>query len=243
MSPEQLCGEALDRRADVYAAGVVLWEALCGRHAFSEGSPEEMLDQVIGGKTPPPSSVYAELAPFDPILRRALEGDPHARFSTAREMAIALEKCIEPATPSEVGGWVEATANEALRERTRMLEKVEGAGSRARARKAPRALAVVGLLLALSLGAATVVMSRVRARGASAPAVNTPSPGPEPMASQTAAPTEPLTGVPPSAETLPVLGSRRKPPSSPPARTRPECEMPYIVDAEGRRHYKRECMP
>jgi serine/threonine-protein kinase len=243
MPPEQLCGETLDRRADVYAAGIVLWETLSGMFLFADSSPEEMLDRKLRGEVPAPSEMDRDLAPFDAIAIRAMKSESHERFSTAREMAIALERCTELAAPSAVGAWVEATASGALSERARRLEdaEAEGAGEeRQRARRMASAGLPVGLLVVLLVGAAAVMAGSGR-QGAGG--VSAPSAEPKPVGSVTAMPAEPLTGVPPTAVAIPVRRSPRRPASSTSGPSRPACEMPFVVDSEGRRHYKRECMP
>src|ERR1700690_2074894 len=57
MPPEQILGEPLDRRADVYAAGVILWEALVGRRLFDGESDAATINQVLNNAVPAPSTV------------------------------------------------------------------------------------------------------------------------------------------------------------------------------------------
>jgi serine/threonine protein kinase len=105
LAPEQLEDGHVDRRADVYAAGVVLWEMLSGK---------------------PPSAYRPGLAGgFDRVAMRALERAASARFATARDMALALEGCTTLVSPLDVGAWVEATAKEALAKRTAQLAELE----------------------------------------------------------------------------------------------------------------------
>jgi eukaryotic-like serine/threonine-protein kinase len=101
-APEQVArGDArVDVRRDIWAAGVVLWEALTGRSLFRATTVEGTLHAIRVHDVPPPSHVvWTEIDPaLDAIVTRALARDPNARFASAREMAIALERtsCAMP---------------------------------------------------------------------------------------------------------------------------------------------------
>jgi eukaryotic-like serine/threonine-protein kinase len=84
MAPEQMRGETVDCRADIYAAGVVLVRLLAGRITGC-GGPITDLDQ-----TTPKSPQYSIPAPIVEVLRRALARDPASRFATASEFRDAL---------------------------------------------------------------------------------------------------------------------------------------------------------
>ncbi len=125
MSPEQLRGEELDRRSDVYAAGVVLWEALTCKRLYG-GSKDAAPMRYADGAVEPPSKRVPDLPQsFDEITLRAMRWKPEERFSTAREMAEALEATGAIASPAEVADWVEDLAGETLAERGRLLEALE----------------------------------------------------------------------------------------------------------------------
>ncbi len=94
MSPEQLKGEVLDHRVDVYALGVVLYELITGQKPFSGTDAElfKLLEQIIHEDPP----AMHELRPIVPegmelIVQRAMEKKPEHRYATAREMRVALE--------------------------------------------------------------------------------------------------------------------------------------------------------
>ena len=126
MAPEQVRGERVDRRCDVYAAGVVLWETLTGRRLFHGETQVEIFARVVAGCPAPPSEHVPDLpAAFDEVTMRALRSDPRERFATAREMAMALEACAGIATPSEVGPWVTSLASDVLALRARAVADVE----------------------------------------------------------------------------------------------------------------------
>jgi serine/threonine protein kinase len=125
MAPEQITGK-VDRHTDVYAAGVLLWEALTGRRLFQAENQGQLLHLVLGGKRERPAEHVKELHPvLDEITVRALQFDPGQRFPTARDMAAALERSGEVATVSTVGEWVQQAARTELSRRTEMLREME----------------------------------------------------------------------------------------------------------------------
>ena len=92
LAPERLLGEAVDSRADVFSAGVLLWEALAGRRLFSETTADAIVDRLMGGKLPMPQ-LPPELAwaiPLKSIAVRALSVDPYQRFADCAELATAI---------------------------------------------------------------------------------------------------------------------------------------------------------
>jgi serine/threonine-protein kinase len=126
MSPEQLAKGRLDRRADVYSASVVLWEALTGTRLFQADDVPAIVYSIMNDALPPPSAVVPDLPKsLDAIVMKGLERDAANRWSSARELAIALEKELAPAAPRDVGEWVEATAGEALAWRTELVRRIE----------------------------------------------------------------------------------------------------------------------
>ncbi|WP_437818243.1 serine/threonine-protein kinase [Sorangium sp. So ce1078] len=126
MSPEQIAGEPLDRRADVYAAGVVLWETLTGERLF-EGRGEALsILRLLQAGVDPPSARRPGVPPeLEAITLRALARDPEDRFPTARAMALALEATGLAASTSEVGAWVTSLAGESLAQRAALIAAIE----------------------------------------------------------------------------------------------------------------------
>jgi serine/threonine protein kinase len=93
MSPEQLDGTKLDRRTDVFAAGIVLWELLAGRRLFAAASEEALLRQVHEMPITPPGAHRAGVpVALDEVCLTALERDPERRFPTAAAFATAIEQ-------------------------------------------------------------------------------------------------------------------------------------------------------
>ena len=91
MAPEQLRGEPLDRRADLFSAGVVLYYLLTRHKPFAADSMAALMQKVLGEDPLPPSAVNRTLpATFDPVMRRALAKDRRQRFASAFDFAAAL---------------------------------------------------------------------------------------------------------------------------------------------------------
>jgi len=132
MAPEQVRGDPLSRRTDVYAASVVLWEVLTGKRLFYAENEASVLARVLNAEVPAPSSIVPDLpASFDRVVAKGLDRDPAKRYATAREMAAELEAVIGVASPTEIGEWVELTAADELRERALLISEVERTASEA----------------------------------------------------------------------------------------------------------------
>jgi Tol biopolymer transport system component/tRNA A-37 threonylcarbamoyl transferase component Bud32 len=93
MAPEQLRGQAVDSRADIFAFGAVLYELLAGRRAFHGATPADTASAVLKDDPPELATSGATLVPpsLERIVRRCLEKNPDERFQSARDVAFALE--------------------------------------------------------------------------------------------------------------------------------------------------------
>ena len=126
MPPEQLRGEIVDRRADVYSASVVLWELLTASRLFRAESEGHTVERVLFGAVEPPSRLRPEIpAALDAVVMRGLSRERADRFASAKEMAMALGAAVLSASPPEVGEWVEARAIDALEQRAKLVEEIE----------------------------------------------------------------------------------------------------------------------
>ena len=123
MAPEQLSRKPVDRRADVYAIAVVLWELLAGRRILELGDVDDPLLalEVVRAHHPGPPSHFAPTLSkaLDAVVMKGLVRDPAQRYETALEMATALEAALAPSSQREVGAWVTRVAGDLLRETLR----------------------------------------------------------------------------------------------------------------------------
>lgn len=125
MAPEQARGEEISSRTDIYAAGVVLYEALTGLRIIDGDNEIAQLNQVLETPAPRPSDLDPVFAPFDPIVAKALAKDAADRYETARDMAVALEHAIRPMSNYEVGEWVKKVAATPLADRAAKMRRME----------------------------------------------------------------------------------------------------------------------
>lgn len=126
MAPEQVKRAPVDRRADVRAAGVILWESLTGeRLCFADDAPS-IIAAVLEGNHEPPSRRRPELSlELDLVVMKALASDPAARYSTALDFATALERVAAPASPRAVADFVADMAAKKLEERRQVVAQAE----------------------------------------------------------------------------------------------------------------------
>lgn len=92
MAPEAVLGQAVDHRADLFAAGVILWEMLTNQRLFTGNSEMEMMHRVRDCRVPPAQRYNSEVPDqCAAIVRKALQPDRHLRFQTAAEFIKVME--------------------------------------------------------------------------------------------------------------------------------------------------------
>ena len=102
MAPEALEEGRIDQRYDLFASGIVLFEALCRAHLYRGKSDAELMMRVREARVPPVARYHKDLpGGLAVATMKALSKDPEARFQTAREFADALRASIQPVSQPE----------------------------------------------------------------------------------------------------------------------------------------------
>lgn len=93
MAPEQVRGEKVDRRADVYALGVTLYEALTGERPFARPTVESTYHAILNETPTRPRQIDATIsASLETVLETAMAKEPHRRYATAEALADDIER-------------------------------------------------------------------------------------------------------------------------------------------------------
>jgi len=127
MSPEQCLGNPVDRRSDVFALGIVLYELCTGKRLFKHESELMILEMITKRRITPPSEVADNIAPdLEAIIMKALEKDISTRYQSAQDLQIALEDFIrkdqEPSSNSEVAEYMRSLFTDKIEEKRRLCE-------------------------------------------------------------------------------------------------------------------------
>jgi len=125
MPREQLLAEDVDRRADIYAIGCMMWHAAAGAKLWADLQEGEVMRALMDGRVPKPS----EKRPVDPRLEamvmKALAPEPEDRYSTALELRLAIDEYLAAASPTttmrEVGELVSRTFAEQQEARKKQI--------------------------------------------------------------------------------------------------------------------------
>ena len=95
-SPEQIRGEAIDLRSNLFSLGTILYEMVVGRQAFDAADPVTLVSRIANEMPPSPVSVNSKIQPaVSALIMKALAKDPAERYQSARELVDDLEKCKE----------------------------------------------------------------------------------------------------------------------------------------------------
>jgi serine/threonine-protein kinase len=96
MSPEQITGGNIDRRTDVFSAGIILYQFLTGEKPFTGSGAWTIAKKIIQEEPPLPSSLNNAVTPlFDAVVNKALAKNPDNRYQSARDLAVALRRALE----------------------------------------------------------------------------------------------------------------------------------------------------
>jgi eukaryotic-like serine/threonine-protein kinase len=98
MSPEQVRGQAVDHRSDVFSLGAILYEMLSGRRAFRRDSSVETMNAILKEEPPDLASALGATPGLDRIVRHCLEKRPEDRFQSTRDLAFDLQALPELST-------------------------------------------------------------------------------------------------------------------------------------------------
>lgn len=128
MSPEQASAGRIDRRSDVFALGIVLYELTTGERLFRGENAAHTLELVKSGPIRPPQEVYAKYPPgLAAIVERALERDVNERFQTAAEFRDALEHYLKEerimVSPAGVGQLVKRVLGPRIEQQRQALRE------------------------------------------------------------------------------------------------------------------------
>jgi serine/threonine-protein kinase len=138
MAPEQVRGEAIDRRTDIFAVGIVLYMLTTGHHPFKGNNPAETVKRICSRHPAPrPSQLVPGYPPaLEAVVMRALSKKRDERFETAHEMVRALEsavpKALDPSFETELAAYLGSLLADRQNERRRALRAALEAADKAR---------------------------------------------------------------------------------------------------------------
>ncbi|MFW5741148.1 MAG: serine/threonine protein kinase, partial [Myxococcota bacterium] len=112
LSPEQVVAQPLDRRADVFAVGVILYQITTGKHPFRADNAGATMNNILRRTVPKPSKVVGPSYPakLDEIVMRALDREQEFRFQTAADVLKALDEVFigrDRATTEDVAAFIQ----------------------------------------------------------------------------------------------------------------------------------------
>ena len=127
MAPEQLAARPIDRRVDIWALGVALWEMLAVKRLFKRDTTANTIHSVLYDEIQPPSDYRFQVPEeLDRIVLKALQRDPKARWRTTREMGQALRQFLgtqkEIMGPAELSDWMEEVFPQGEARKSQLME-------------------------------------------------------------------------------------------------------------------------
>ncbi len=117
LSPEATLGHEVDRRADIFAVGIILWELLASQRLFLGDTDLQTVKNVEAARVPPISQINRRVPPeLERIVAKALARDPRQRYGTARELGQALSNFMfrfaQPVSGYDIAAIVQGTMRE-----------------------------------------------------------------------------------------------------------------------------------
>ncbi|HEY8430227.1 MAG TPA: serine/threonine-protein kinase [Sandaracinaceae bacterium] len=212
-APEQARAKPIDRRADIFALGIVAWETIAGRRLFAGDNPAEVLMKLMELPVPRLDRLRSDVPPaLADAIAGALERDRERRTQTAADFAHALRTSCVPASAAEVGRFVREHGGKSLARLEEGLRSCVTSVPGARAGQSlgkPRLELASGVVPVSLLHEAPTLVTP----SASMPAVDPPSVAPLPSASAplpgASAPPSASAAAPPPARgvSLPVVAA------------------------------------
>jgi serine/threonine-protein kinase len=137
MSPEQVRGEALDRRSDLFALGILLYSLTTGTHPFKGTNPGETVKRIVCGEpvARPSELVQGYPEKLEAVVMKAISNEAEQRWASAEEMLVALEdalpKCFDSSASNQVKQYLHELLGDRARERRgalRLAQEALGSG-------------------------------------------------------------------------------------------------------------------
>jgi serine/threonine-protein kinase len=226
MATEQVRGQPLTRRVDVYAASAVLWETLVGERLVKGSSEAEVLEGLLFGTLQRPGSLVDGIAEaLDAAVMKGLSRRADDRWATAQEMALALEDALTPATPARVAAWLEDLVGDTLRSREHRVSALE-TGTASLAPIGPEEALRLAIPMAPTPSSPAPQIAAETATDATTTKIASPAPDAAPASATAPAPSE-STPVPPA----PDPGTARMP--APRSRSRAWLGAPIAIVVAG----------
>jgi len=167
MSPEQLLGDPVDARSDIYSLGCILYQMLTGRRTFDEPTREQMIKRRLTEKAPHPRDLVPELPKtLDLIVARLLARAPHDRYVTVAEVRDLLIPAIALEGGFDDPSWRPATTRsnptvfiQAAEQPTQEMTPYPGVAKQRRLLRDRRVIGVAAALM-IAIGITAIVLTR-----------------------------------------------------------------------------------
>ncbi|MGY4867310.1 serine/threonine-protein kinase [Mycolicibacterium elephantis] len=174
-APEQLMGQQLDGRADQYALACTAFHLLTGRQPFAHSNPAAVIGSHLSSPPPRLGSVRSDLSSMDGVLAKAMAKEPHDRFSTCREFALALRHGDAAWSSSAAETQHAANIAAPIFRQPEASSATNGPGESNAPYSRRTALVVIGIAALLAVGIVAYVGASLAQRSAEPPSTATPA--------------------------------------------------------------------